>query len=203
MAGIDNITNEILQEAKDKAAAVIAEAKKSAEKELENARLEGGKLAAKAKEKAEKDAAAYGTRINSQIGMRKRGAVLSARQEIIGEVIENAAKQLRSLSDSDYFKMLTALIGKHIGSGSGELLLGKKDLARLPAGFADAVAELGKKAGGALKLSEESAEIDDGFILRYGGIDENCTLSALFAEKHDELSDTAAGAIWHKENTDG
>ena len=36
MAGIDNITNEILQEAKDKAAAVIAEAKKSAEKEREN-----------------------------------------------------------------------------------------------------------------------------------------------------------------------
>ena len=196
MAGIDNITNEILQEAKDKAAAVIAEAKKSAEKELENARLEGEKLAAKAKEKAEKDAAAYGTRINSQIGMRKRGAVLSARQEIIGEVIENAAKQLRSLSDSDYFKMLTALIGKHIGSGSGELLLGKKDLARLPAGFADAVAELGKKAGGALKLSEESAEIDDGFILRYGGIDENCTLPALFAEKRDALSDLVHGVLW-------
>ena len=31
--------------------------------------------------------------------------------------------------------------------------------------------------------------IDNGFILAYGGIEENCTIRAMFHTKQDELSD--------------
>ncbi len=35
----------------------------------------------------------------------------------------------------------------------------------------------------------EARNIDNGFILAYGGIEENCSIEAMFAEKRDELRD--------------
>ena len=43
--------------------------------------------------------------------------------------------------------------------------------------------------GGSLVLSKEQKAIEDGFILVYGGIEENCTLKALLDAKKDELQD--------------
>ena len=42
---------------------------------------------------------------------------------------------------------------------------------------------------GRLTVSEEVSNIENGFILAYGGIEENCTLQAMFDAKRDELSD--------------
>ena len=38
-------------------------------------------------------------------------------------------------------------------------------------------------------LSDQTKEMDGGFVLTYGGIEENCTIRAVFAAKKDELSD--------------
>ena len=42
---------------------------------------------------------------------------------------------------------------------------------------------------GSLKVSKEGKNIENGFVLVYGGIEENCTLRAMFDAKRDELSD--------------
>ena len=42
---------------------------------------------------------------------------------------------------------------------------------------------------GTLTLSSEPKEMDGGFILVYGGIEENCTIRAMFTARHDEWSD--------------
>ena len=203
MAGIDNITNEILQEAKTKAAALTQGASKKADDLLAQAKQQGEEFAAKAAQKAEAEAAAHGERILSQMGLRKRQASLKAKQDIISEVIDAAYEKLHSLGDADYFAMIMKLIGSNVQSGDGEILFSKKDKERLPKDFAQQVQKAAQLAGGSLSISEETADIDDGFILRYGGIDENCTLKALFAEKRDALSDKVASALWHEENTDG
>ena len=47
-----------------------------------------------------------------------------------------------------------------------------------------------KKKGGSLELTETVPDgMDGGFILTYGGIEENCTIKALFDAKREELSD--------------
>jgi len=196
MAGIDNITNEILQEAKNRAAGVIADATGKADAQIREAQKECESIAAKAAEKAAQEAKAYANRIVSQAGMRKRQAVLSAKQEIIGGVLDAAYKKLSGLQDKDYFEIIAKLIGKTAHDGDGEILFSEKDLARLPSGFADQVKALAAKAGGSLKVSGEAADIENGFILRYGGIEENCTLPALFAEKRDALSDKVHEILW-------
>ena len=38
-------------------------------------------------------------------------------------------------------------------------------------------------------MSGESKNITNGFVLVYGGIEENCTIDALFDARRDELSD--------------
>ena len=39
------------------------------------------------------------------------------------------------------------------------------------------------------EVSKEGKNIENGFVLVYGGIEENCTLRAMFDAKRDELSD--------------
>ena len=47
-----------------------------------------------------------------------------------------------------------------------------------------------KKKGGSLELTETVPDgMDGGFILTYGGIEENCTIKALFDARREELSD--------------
>ena len=48
---------------------------------------------------------------------------------------------------------------------------------------------MAQKKGGVLEISGETRNIDGGFILIYGGIEENCSIDAMFAEKRDELLD--------------
>ena len=57
-------------------------------------------------------------------------------------------------------------------------------------GFEKDVKTAAKQAGGKLSISTESRKIGPGFILSYGGIEENCTIDALLEEKKDDLTDT-------------
>lgn len=56
-------------------------------------------------------------------------------------------------------------------------------------GFEAVIQKAAEAKGGSLTLMEEPKKIDGGFVLVYGGVEENCTFHALFAEKKDELSD--------------
>ena len=49
---------------------------------------------------------------------------------------------------------------------------------------------------GSLTVSRTPADIENGFVLRYGGIDENCSLRALFEEKRETLQDIVNKILW-------
>lgn len=196
MAGIDNITSGILREAKEKADELIREAKEKAEAAEEKARGEAKAEAEKIAQKAEADAKNYADRIASQAAMQKRQAILSAKQTVIEDMIKAAYEKLSGQEAGDYFAMIRKLLEGKITSGTGELLFSKKDLSRLPEGFAALVKKLAEAKGGSLTIGKESADIENGFILRYGGVDENCSLSSLFAEKKDLLQDLVSRTLW-------
>ena len=196
MAGIDNITNGILQEAKAKADELIREAREKAEAAESEAREEAKAEAEKIAGKAAKDAENYAERIASQAAMQKRQAILGAKQSVIENMIKAAYEKLSGQETGEYFSMIAKLLAGKITSGAGELLFSGKDLARLPEGFRDLVKKLAAEKGGSLTIGEESADIENGFILRYGGVDENCSLSSLFAEKKDMLQDLVSRTLW-------
>ena len=50
--------------------------------------------------------------------------------------------------------------------------------------------------GGSLTLSKEQRTLDGGFILIYGGIEENCTIRALFDARRETLQDQVHGLLF-------
>lgn len=196
MAGIDNITNEILQEARDKADQITRQAQEKADQIRKDARDRSARTARSAQQAAAADRADLEKRTSSAAQMNARQTRLSARQAVIDEVLRKAYERLDSQSDSDYFDMIGSLVAANVRGEKGQICFSERDLKRLPAGFDRKVSDIAAKKGGALSISRESEPIDNGFILKYGGIEENCTLEALFSQKRDLLRDSVNEILW-------
>ena len=56
-------------------------------------------------------------------------------------------------------------------------------------GFEDQLNAALKEKGAVLTVSEDTRDIDGGFVLTYGGIEENCSFEALFDSAHEVLQD--------------
>ena len=87
--------------------------------------------------------------------------------------------------------MLLKLAVKSAQTGEGELLFSAKDLARLPEGFEEQINAALKDKGAVLHVSAGSRDIDAGFVLTYGGIEENCSFDAIFDSARETLQDKA------------
>ncbi len=196
MAGVDNIINEILQEANKQADGILEEARKKAAEIEDAAKKESAEALSRASQKTEADAEEYVRRSDSASQMLKKKALLAAKQEIITDVIKKAYQKLANQPDDAYFEMIRTLIERSAHEGSGKILFSAKDLKRLPKNFEKEANEIAAKKGGSLTLSENAANIKNGFILSYGGIEENCTLDALFEEKSEQLRDCVHQVLW-------
>lgn len=165
---------------------VVAQAKEEAgqlaAKAAEDARTQSGAILAKSKTDVQNHLAAA----RSAAELAQRRAVLAAKQEIIGEAIESARQSIYKLPDSDYFALILKMISKFSLPQEGELLFSPADLGRLPASFETSLA---KSANGKLTVSRETRDIDGGFVLSYGGIEENCSIEALFYAARERLQD--------------
>ncbi len=71
-----------------------------------------------------------------------------------------------------YFHMMERMIEKAVQPKNGQIRFSKKDLERLPAGYEKQISNIAKAHGGELTLSEIASDIDGGFVLVYGGIEE-------------------------------
>lgn len=111
---------------------------------------------------------------------------------MIGRIIGEAKQQLKNMPQEAYFENIVKLAVKASQNGKGTILFSKADLDRLPENFADtlnAALVAGGKEGAALTVSSETRDIDGGFVLTYGGIEENCSFDALFDSAHEMLQD--------------
>ncbi|MBQ9828143.1 MAG: V-type ATP synthase subunit E [Lachnospiraceae bacterium] len=196
MAGVENITAAILKEAAENAEALISEAEKKAADAEKAARDAADSLCREAEEKAKKDTEAYRERIESRKELNARQAILAAKQEAIENTIEKAFSKLKSQDGEAYFSMVEALLQRNVRPGSGVILFSEEDKNRLPADFEARLQKIARENGGELEMSDASADIDSGFILRYGGIDLNCSLSSIFHEKKSEMQDAARDALF-------
>lgn len=193
MSGIDTILNiiesqqkqtenNIIRTAEEKALAIEADGDRKAETAY-------NEYMKKSLIKAETD---FRNACNSaDAGNRRK--ILECKVEIIDKAIENIISRLENLPESEYFDMILRLSGRKFHDGNGKIFFGKKDLARLPAEFPEKISGI---SGGKVKISDIPADIENGFILEYGLISENCSFRAILESEKDTVRDILARVLF-------
>ncbi len=183
MAQINDITSYILEKLSNEADAIIKEAQAKHDEELSKAANEADIRSKALVENAHAEA-------EKKIEMAKASAkqivskeILKIKNEAVKNVLSGAKNSITASSDKDYEELLISLLKKYHENKKGEIILSSIDENRS--------LDLLKKEAEALGLSvsKEKKAISGGFILKYGNIEENCSLDAVFKEKEEELTD--------------
>lgn len=189
MTGLDKMINQILEEANSSANKILEDARNSAEVTMNQAREEADKMSKEAEKKTEAEIRNYKDRIASSTDLKRRTSLLEAKQEVITSVIDKAYHVFAGKSGEEYFQIIRGMLKQFVLPQDGEIYFSQRDLDQMPSGFEKELQEIATAAGGSLKVSQESKNLDGGFILVYGGVEENCSFKALFAARKDELQD--------------
>lgn len=198
MTGLDKILKHIEDNAKAAADQILAKANEEAGAILAKARQEGERKCAQITERSKLEVQSCLSRAESAANLQEKKLILSAKQEIIGEVLNRAKETLKGKPDKEYFDILLKMIQKYALTQPGKILFSDADKKRLPAGFDELLQNcLAEKDGCTLTVADETANIDGGFILAYGDVEINCSFDALFAEAKDVLQDKVSEILFN------
>lgn len=196
MRGIEKIAAQIIGEAEEKKAAIYEEIQHKID-EL-NAKTDE-EIKAELERINEDTLREEGT-LEELAGLaaqqKRRQAALSAKQEIIGEIINEAYERLLNLEDEKYFAVIKKMLEDNVLSEKGEIIFSARDRQRMPKDFEDVIKNVAFEKGGELVMSDEIRSIDGGFVLVYGGIEENCTFKAMLEASREELHDMVNGKLF-------
>ena len=189
MTGLEKMKSQILDEANRSAGEILEQAKKEADAVMAEARKNAEAECQRISEKSEADAESLKGRAESSCDLQKRKAVLKAKQEAISEILKCAYKKMLASDTETYFDIIRKMLNKYVLPEEGEICFSSDDKKRMPDGFEKEIAAIAAAKGGKLIVSKEERNIQGGFVLRYGGIEENCTFKAMFDSRRGELSD--------------
>ena len=189
MSGLDKITARIIEESAVKAKAISDEAAQQAEAIKAAGEKKAAEECERISKKAEASVRSFKDKGQASALLRTKQIMLGGRQELIHEVIETARQQLNSLSDAEYKEFIVKLFSKHLPDEDAVLLLNSRDKARLGEDTLDELKAAALANGSKLTVADESADIKNGFVLSYGGIEENCTIDALIDQSMEDLQD--------------
>lgn len=189
MAGVDQIVETIISQARD-----------IAEEIMEAARENADKLSSISKEKVineveeiHKNSMAKSWEVEQRTltmaDLERRRFYLAAKQDVIDSVFLNALEKLIDLGDKDYFDFIPKLIVKNAATGEETISASANDN-RIKKAVKIANDTLGDK--GNLKVGK-NAPIKGGFIMTESGVSVNCSYKMILRLKRDEmLSEVAA-----------
>lgn len=182
-----------------------AEAKKiidAASKQAEEKRAESFKAALSEYEKlmqagnAECEDILSGSRRIAEMEAKK--SVLSVKQEMISAAFDAAREEIVNMPRDKYTQFLARMAAEAAASGMEEIVLNARDKAEVGRSVCKAANELlsAKGTPGKLTVSEDTADISGGVIVRFGGIETNCSIDALIRQRRSGLSTEVAAALF-------
>lgn len=187
MSGLDKILEQIKSDCQSAIDKINSEAEMSVSENRQRIIKETERECENIRSKTKVECEDIIKRGKSSAELSKKQAMLGAKQKIISDLIQKSHTAILQLTDKEYFTIIEKMIEKNAHKNeSGIIVFNLKDLERLPQDFDKKISAL---SNGNLSLSENTANIDGGFVLIYGGIEENCSLNAIFSEKYDDLQD--------------
>ena len=184
MSGLDKIIARLERDCADECDNIEMHAQADAAALLENAARESRTEADRILSDARRQAELIAKKAESAALANDRRMLLEARVALIDETVAAAVKKLRALDASSYFGVLERLAAKYRTGAPGTLYLSEADLARKPAGFLSAFPEI--------TVAETPGTLADGFLLKYGDIEINCSFDAMRSAALDDLKAIAA-----------
>lgn len=179
---IQNDAQNQVNEIKDRASA-------AADEIIEKAKADAGALRAQIVEKAKSEAEQRKQRIISTARLDFRKSLLAEKQKAIDAAFQGALGSLINMESAKYQEILKNMILVNIHTGHEEVILSKRDRARLGDNLVRAInrqlSKSGKKAS--LTLSKDTYDIQGGFVLRRGKIELNSSFESLFKSFRGEL----------------
>lgn len=187
MDQLDKIISHIENEANEEAKMILAEAEKKCSGILEDGKAEAKKEydsaleAQKAKEERDYAAAL------SLIEREKRMINLQYKANIIERTVNEALKMIDNMEFKDYESCLVFLAEKYSDkSEKGEIYLSDGDISKLSDGAKEKFNLLG------LSVKSGGSDFPKGMVIKYGDVEENCTVGALLHEKREYINDIIA-----------
>lgn len=193
MSGIDKIIQEIETNTAQSCDSVLAQARQTADAIIADAQKQADQILADGKDRTAAHVADIKKRGDSAAELEEKRVMLVTKQQIINAMLQEGLATAKSLPKDEYFALIKSMVAKYSMEDEGVIFFGENDNHRLPVDF---LSELNQAARGGIVLSSKPAPIDAGFILKYGGIEQNCSFDAIFAGEAEELCDKAGRLLF-------
>lgn len=130
--------------------------------------------------------------------MEAKKSVLSVKQEMVASAFDAAREEIANMPRDKYTQFLARMAADAATVGEEEIILNEADKKELGKDVCKAANELLQAKGvpGALTLSEDTADISGGLIVRFGGIETNCSIDALIRQRRSGLSTEIAAVLF-------
>nr|WP_303252274.1 V-type ATP synthase subunit E [uncultured Ruminococcus sp.] len=184
MSSGDKILNRISLDCDERISQIGAETDEKCAQIMAQAKLDADKISAEIADRAQSKVKQMQAASKSRCDLETRNAFLKRRREEIDKTYSEILNKMKNLPDEDYFELIYTF-AKKLNGMSGVVLLNKKDMNRLPKDFLARLEKCGVKA----ELSKMPCDIESGFILKCGDIEENMDFSAILSEKRDIIED--------------
>jgi V/A-type H+-transporting ATPase subunit E len=190
---VENITANILSDAKQIAEVSLANAEKSKEEIINKAKYDAEAIRQAAREKVNKDAENLKSRKLSAAELQGRKMMLGAKQDAIKKSFDEALKKLSAMPEDQYIEFLTKEI-TNVPYSEGTIILNKKDREKIGEKLVKAVND--KLKAEKFTLSNETVNSQGGFVLKSGAIMINSTYETILNSIKDELTNEVANALF-------
>ncbi|KRQ87329.1 V-type proton ATPase subunit E [Caloramator mitchellensis] len=198
MAGIDNLKERLLSDAKAKALEIENQANAKADEILKEANLKAERIIEEIKEKAEKEGKELKERIISKAKMQVRDMMLKQKQDSIDNVFNLVIQKINSMDINSYKEFIKKIILNNVEFGDEEIVVSAKDKERIDNSLIAEINSILVQNGkmGSITLSPDTANISSGFIMRRKGLEINCTIESIIRNLRDEIETEIANIIF-------
>ena len=196
MTGLEKITERILLDAQKNCEKILEDGTVRVKEILTAAKEEADCKAKLIIEEAQHKADLKNSVAKSSAESITRNRYLEIRNAILNDIISAAYETVERMSDVEYFELIKKLCYKNIQPGECVMYLNGSDLFRLPAGFEDEINSAVFEKG-AVHVSKDAVDIENGFILKYDGFEVNCTLKSVFDESMENLKFTLSRVLFN------
>ncbi len=179
MSNLDNLTQKILEDAKNKADIIKEESTRKNEDIVSSRVKDATERQKKIIEKATTEASMMKDRVISNAELRVRDEKLKAKQQLMDRVFIKSKERLNNINEEDFIKFLTSKI-KNINFKGTEVIV-------VPERMKSKVKSLGLYP----KVSEDET-VDSGFIIKDNNVVLNYSFDSLVDYLREELESEVA-----------